>query len=162
VNLLHTPGGDVVLPELVLVGRADGGHLVVNPSRDVWERSELSPDELKSWSFLIAATGQAMLETLSQLDGGCINYWEAGNWSLNDAAEPRGPKNPRQQRRVHMHLLGRSPRATDPAWRWGEAPAFPDYKDRQKNYPPLTESECSAVVLRLTEILTQKYSAHLT
>ena len=48
-----------------------------------------------------------MLATLPQLKGGCINYWEAGNWALHGDADPRGPKTPEAHRRVHLHLLGR-------------------------------------------------------
>src|SRR5689334_16291033 len=116
VTLLTCAGGTLVLPaaNLVLVDRADGGNLVVNPPRTVWERSALAPDELTAWSFLVAAAGQAMLETLPQLDRGCINYWEAGNWALNDAADPPGPKTAPEHRQVHMHLLGRSRFASSP------------------------------------------------
>ncbi|MBK5259805.1 MAG: hypothetical protein JJE51_09445, partial [Thermoanaerobaculia bacterium] len=130
--LFTCSGGSVVLPDarLVFVSREDGGNLIVNPPRPVWERSELTPEELTHWSFLVAATGKAMLDTLPQLEGGCINYWEAGNFALNEAADPPGPKTAPEHRRVHMHLLGRSPRAKHPAWRWGEAPKFPDFADR--------------------------------
>src|SRR6185503_10551912 len=125
-------GGCIVMPdlELVLVDRGDGGNLIVNPPRNVWERSELSAVELSLWSSLVAATGKAMLDVLPQLEGGCINYWEAGNWALNEQAEPRGPKTAREHRRMHLHLLGRSPGATHPAWRWGESPVFPRYAER--------------------------------
>ena len=84
----------MVLPDekLVLVDRSDGGNLIVNPPRDVWERSELTPAELVAWSFLVAATGRAMIDVLPQLEGGCVNYWEAGNWALHHDAEPAGPK----------------------------------------------------------------------
>jgi hypothetical protein len=44
--------------------------------------------------------------------------------------EPIGFKTAPEHRRVHLHLLGRSPRATNPAWRWGEAPLFPLFVDR--------------------------------
>jgi diadenosine tetraphosphate (Ap4A) HIT family hydrolase len=146
--IITAAGGVVTLPDLVLVDRADGGHLIVNPPREVWERSELSNDELAAWSLLVAAAGQAMLEVLPQLSGGCINYWEAGNWSLHPDAEPRGPKTPRQHRRVHMHLLGRSPHSNDPSWQWGEAPRFPEFRERQtwaaKNQR-LTADECAAI-----------------
>ncbi len=57
-----------------------------------WERSELTPAELTQFAFLVSAAGRAMLDVLSQLEGGCINYWEAGNWALNDDAEPKGRK----------------------------------------------------------------------
>lgn len=162
MNLLSCEGGHVVLPDarLVLVSRLDGGHLIVNPPRDVWERSELTPRELTLWSFLIAATGAAMLEVLPQLEGGCINYWEAGNWALNDEAEPRGPKDARSFRRVHMHLLGRSPKAASPAWKWGEAPRFPAFADRfawAADHELLGEDEYRAVVARTQEILEKRY-----
>jgi hypothetical protein len=156
MTLYACAGGSIVLPEVLLVSREDGGNLVVNPPREVWERSELTPEELTQWSFLIAATGRAMLDVLPQLDGGCVNYWEAGNWALNDAAEPHGPKTARENRRVHLHLLGRSPRSP----RWGEAPQFPDFAERlawASAFAPLNEEECRAVVGRAEELLREKY-----
>ncbi len=151
--LFTSAGGSVVLPDLVLIDREDGGHLVIDPPRPVWERSELTPSELTLWSFLIAATGKAMLDELPQLEGGCINYWEAGNWALNDLAEPRGPKSPRDHRRVHMHLFGRSPRASHPAWAWGEAPKFPSFAERYEwaaGFRKLDTAECASIVAALT------------
>lgn len=152
----------MLLPDrgLVLVSRQDGGSLIVNPPRDVWERSELSPAELSAWSALVAATGRAMLDALPQLEGGCINYWEAGNWALNDAAAPHGPKNARAHRRVHLHLLGRSRRATHPSWRWGEAPRFPDFADRHAwaaAFERLTPAECVDIVQRTEARLIEVY-----
>jgi hypothetical protein len=154
-------GGEIVLPALVLVGRGDGGNLIVNPPREVWERSELSAAELTHWSFLVAATGRAMLDVLPVLEDGCINYWEAGNWALNERAEPAGPKWPREHRRVHLHLLGRSRNAADPSWQWGEAPRFPSFEDRAQwaaAFEPLTDDECAAIVKRAEEILAERYA----
>jgi GNAT superfamily N-acetyltransferase len=156
--------GTIVLPPLVLVDRNDGGHLVVTPPRNVWERSELTRDELTQWSCLVAATGRAMIDALPQLADGCINYWEAGNWALNDQATPPGRKHPRQHRVVHMHLLGRSPNASDPSWRWGEAPRFPDFINREAwaaRFNPLTPSECQRVIARAIEWLRGKYGYDL-
>jgi diadenosine tetraphosphate (Ap4A) HIT family hydrolase len=155
-------GGQVVLPAegLVLVDREDGGHLCVNPPREVWERTELTPEELTQWSFLVASSARAMLEALPVLRGGCINYWEAGNWSLNHAAEPKGGKDPRAHRRVHLHLLGRSPTARSASWRWGEAPTFPDFIDRHRwsaGFRRLTAEECGSIVGRLRFALSSKY-----
>jgi len=153
-------GGSVVPPSLVLNDRQDGGHLLVNPPLEVWERSELTPAELTLWSFLVAATGRAMLETLPQLAGGCINYWEAGNWALNEAAPPAGPKNPQAHRRVHLHVLGRSPRAAHPDWAWGESPRFPAFAQSRAwaaAFAPLTAQECAAVGERIATLLTGKY-----
>ena len=160
--LFRCDGGDLVLPDAagVLASRLDGGNLLVNPPRPVWERSELSPFELTHWAMLVAAAGAAMLDALPQLAGGCINYWEAGNWALNDAAEPVGPKTARPFRRMHLHLLGRSRTATSPTWRWGESPRFPDYAQRHdwaKGYERLTARECADVVLRLEDLLVSRY-----
>ena len=160
--LLSCAGGHVALPDrrLVLVSRLDGGHLIVNPPREVWERSELTRAELAAWSALVAATGRAMIDALPQLEGGCINYWEAGNWALNDAAEPKGPKNARDHRKVHLHLLGRSRFATDPSLKWGEAPRFPSFADRYEwaaGFERLTEEECGAIVARARTLLKDVY-----
>jgi hypothetical protein len=160
--LFSCDGGNVVLPnqQRVLVSREDGGHLIVNPPRPVWERSDLSAAELAHWSSLVAATGRAMLDVLPQLNDGCVNYWEAGNWALNERAEPVGPKTAREFRRVHLHLLGRSPSATHLSWRWGEAPIFPRYADRLQwasAFARLTADECSAVVSRAHFLLRDIY-----
>jgi hypothetical protein len=160
-------GGHLALPEkgAALVGREDGGNLLVLPPHEVWERGELTPTELTQWSFLIAAAGQAMLSTLPQLQLGCINYFEAGNWALNFAAEPSGPgsygmKNAPEHRRVHMHLLGRSRNATDPSWQWGEAPKFPDYADREawaSKHKLLSAEECKQIVAEAERVLRGRY-----
>jgi diadenosine tetraphosphate (Ap4A) HIT family hydrolase len=162
LTLLACGGGHVALParDLVLVDRRDGGNLIVNPPREVWERSELTPDELTRWSFLVAATGRAMLDTLPQLALGCINYWEAGNWALNDDAPPAGRKSGPAHRRVHLHLLGRSRDAAHPDWRWGEAPRFPDFARRHewaKGFRRLEPAECEAVVVRAEALLRDVY-----
>ncbi|MGH9635116.1 MAG: hypothetical protein ACRD72_09815, partial [Candidatus Angelobacter sp.] len=66
--LFTCAGGHLALPEkgAALVGREDGGNLLVLPPREVWERGELRPTELTQWSFLVAAAGQAMLRALPQ------------------------------------------------------------------------------------------------
>jgi hypothetical protein len=162
--LFRCAGGEIVLPDpkLVLVDRRDGGNLVVNPPREVWERSELTPEELTQWSFLVAAAGHAMIDALPQLEGGCVNYWDAGNWALNDAAEPAGRKTAKAHRRVHLHLLGRSPLAESPSWRWGEAPGFPDFADRfawTASFARLTPAECVAIVERVDSRLVSVYGS---
>lgn len=161
-KLLSCEGGEIVLPDpgAALIDRADGGNLIVNPVRDVWERSELDAMELMKWSFLVAATGQAMLEVLPQLEGGCINYWEAGNWALNELAEPKGFKTARQFRSVHLHLLGRNPHARNPDLKWGEAPKFPEYADRMDwsgKHELLNVDECGKIIARVKELLVSKY-----
>jgi diadenosine tetraphosphate (Ap4A) HIT family hydrolase len=162
-TLFACRGGALNLPsrELVLVDRRDGGHLVVVPARPVWERSELDRDELFAFSALVAAAGRAMLDSLEQLDGGCVNYWDAGNWALNEAAEPRGPKWPRRDRKLHVHLLGRSRAATRESHRWGEAPRFPDFAQRFEwaaGFERLTGDECARVAERTAALLRERYA----
>jgi len=126
----------------------------------VWERSELTPVELAHFAFLVAAAGRAMIDVLPQLEGGCVNYWEAGNWALNDEAEPRGRKDARTHRRMHLHLLGRSPASTDPAWRWGESPRFPAFAERDSwaaTFDRLTAGECYYLVSRADALLRTTY-----
>jgi hypothetical protein len=161
-QLFACAAGAIVLPvrNLVLVDRRDGGNLIVTPRREVWERSELTAGELTRWSFLVAATGRAMLDVLPVLDGGCVNYWEAGNWALHPDAEPRGPKTGPGSRSVHLHLLGRSRSASSPAYTWGEAPAFPRFHDRHawsSGFERLEPAECRAVIDRAIGLLETKY-----
>jgi diadenosine tetraphosphate (Ap4A) HIT family hydrolase len=161
-TLLRCAGGELALPsaDLLLATRSDGGNLVVHPPRPVWERSELTAQELTRFSFLVAAAGRAMLDALPQLDGGCINYWEAGNWALNDAAEPPGRKRAREFRRMHLHLLGRSPAAANPHWAWGESPRFPAFADRHTwsaGFERLDAGECRAIVARAESLLMDRY-----
>ena len=154
-------GGSVVLPKTVFLDREDGGHLIINPPKTVWERSELPALDLAHWGFLVAAIGRAMIDVLPQLEGGCVNYFEAGNWALNDRAPPRGPKRAPDYRRVHMHVFGRSRTANHPSWRWGEAPRLPDYKDRKHwaaEFAPLEKKECDAIVRRAKTILKERYA----
>ena len=160
--LYKGPGGSVVVPKTVFLDREDGGHLIVNPPRAVWEQSELSAVELAHWCFLVGAVGRAMIDVLPQLDGGCVNYFEAGNWALNDAAPPKGKKKrAREYRRVHMHVFGRSPSAEHASWRWGEAPRLPDYKDRKlwaTGLKPLDAAECAAIIKRARALLKERYA----
>lgn len=162
LTLLTSSGGQLLLPDRasLLVSAPDGGNLVVLPPRPVWERSELSPDELARWGWLVAACGRAMLDVLPQLEGGCLNYWEAGNWALNDAAPPAGRKRAREHRSMHLHLLGRSPNGTDPAWRWGESPRFPDYDQRHTwavTHERLAPEHCRAIVDAAVVLLCERY-----
>jgi diadenosine tetraphosphate (Ap4A) HIT family hydrolase len=160
MSLVSCTGGSLELPSKILCDRVDGGHLVVNPPRAVWERSQLTKQELEAWSVLVAASGRAMLEALPQLNGGCINYWEAGNWALNHAAPPVGPKNTQGTRRVHLHLFGRSRNAHHADWQWGESPMFPTYAESaawSSQFVALTEAECALIASHTRTILREKY-----
>lgn len=161
-SLYSCAGGEIVLPApgAALVDREDGGNLIVNPPRPVWERSALDRDELAAWACLVAATGGAMLAALPQLENGCVNYWEAGNWALHPRADPLGPKWPIDHRRVHLHLLGRSRHAASPDLQWGEAPRFPLFSERLEwaaSHRPLRPDECVAIVAGAVDRLRRQY-----
>jgi hypothetical protein len=160
--LIRTAGGTVALPDpaTIMIDRSDGGQLVVHPPRRVWDRTALTRDELEAWNLLVAAVARAMLDTVPALAGGCLNYWDAGNWALNDAADPPGPKTGPAHRVLHLHLCGRSPQSDDPSWRWGEAPLFPAYTDRlawSHGKWPFTPDESTAIVARAAEVLRTVY-----
>jgi hypothetical protein len=160
--LFSCDGGHLVLPDRasLLVSRENGGNLVVNPPRPVWERSELTPAELTQFAFLVAAAGRAMIDVLPQLAGGCVNYWEAGNWALNDEAEPKGRKDAVAHRSMHLHLLGRSPSSTSASWQWGESPRFPAFAEREswaRDFEALTADECGRIVRRARALLRTTY-----
>src|SRR5258706_1764098 len=160
-TLYKGAGGTVIVPGALFLDREDGGHLIVNPPRKVWERSELGARELVEWSFLVAAAGRAMIDVLPQLEGGCVNYFEAGNWALNPKAKPFGAKSAREHRSMHMHIFGRSPRARHPSWRWGEAPRLPDFADRRRfsaGLRPLDAKECAAIAARVKKLLAERYA----
>jgi diadenosine tetraphosphate (Ap4A) HIT family hydrolase len=160
MTIVTCAGGSLELPSLLLNDRADGGHLVVQPPRPVWDITALDSNELTAFSFLVSAAAQAMLDTLPQLEGGCINYWDAGNWALNEQALPAGPKRGPDARKLHLHLFGRNPRATNPSWMWGESPRFPRFSERlafAALLDPLTEEECSQVGERTIHILRDKF-----
>jgi rubrerythrin len=163
IKIFKCAGGEIILPNknLVLVDAQDGGNLIVNPPREVWERSKLTPFELIHWSFLVAATGRAMLEVLPQLADGCINYWEAGNWALNEQAKPKRIfKTAKEYRRVHLHLLGRNPNSTNEAVKWGEAPMFPAFAERfkwAKRNKRLSADECGKIVQQVKINLLEIY-----
>ncbi|MES2241403.1 MAG: hypothetical protein V4639_00885 [Pseudomonadota bacterium] len=160
-TLVSCAGGTVALPTKPMNHRNDGGHLLVNPPRPVWERSELTPEELARWSCLVAATGRAMLDTLPQLAGGCLNYWEAGNNALNDLAHPPGPKTPQLHRKMHLHVFGRSRRATHPDWFWGEPPQFPKFALSEAwaaQFSRLETEECDAIGERIAVLLATRYA----
>ena len=160
--LFRGAGGTITLPDpkTIMIDRRDGGQLVVHPPRRVWDRTALDATELTQWNFLVAAAAGAMLDTLPQLRDGCVNYWDAGNWALNEAALPVGAKAGPAHRVLHLHVVGRSSHSTDPSWAWGESPFYPQFKDRfawSAGKAPLTAVECGVLVTRLAQLLVEQY-----
>ena len=163
--LFRGAGGTVTLPDpaTTMIDRRDGGQVVIYPARRVWDRTALDATELTQWNFLVAAAAAAMLDGLPQLKGGCINYWDAGNWALHPDAAPAGPKTGVSHRVLHQHLVGRSLHSHDPSWAWGESPFFPPYRDRfawSAGKAALTAEECHGLMMHLVRALRDRYGVH--
>lgn len=162
ITLFSCVGGKLILPSgaTVFIDRRFGGNLILDPARPVWDRTEFSAVELTQWSFLVSAAAKAMLTTLPALKHGCINYWDAGNWALHPDAEPKGAKTGSEHRKLHMHLLGRSPLSEDPNWTWGEAPKFASFANRIEatvRNQRLNQDECRTIVEATGDVLRTKY-----
>ena len=159
--LFSCNGGHLVLPDRasLLVEPRERRQPVVNPPRAVWERSELTPAELTCFAFLVAAAGRAMIDVLPQLEGGCINYWEAGNWALNDEAEPKGARTRGRIARCTC-ICSAEARVDRSGVAWGESPRFPRFADKESwaaAFERLTAGECYQIVSRTDTLLRTTY-----
>jgi hypothetical protein len=143
-----------------MVSRLDGGNLIVLPPREVWDRSELTPAELTQWSFLVAATARAITRRFAAARRRMHQLLGRGQL----AAQPTGGATrseewARAPQAAHAPA-GRSPTATDPSWRWGEAPNFPDFADRHtwaEKFERLNAEECRNIVARAESLLRERY-----
>ncbi len=74
------------------------------------------------------------------------------------------PKTPALHRKMHLHVFGRSPRATHPDWLWGEPPRFPAFvqsEARTRQFTRLEDGEGVALGARIQELLGTRYALGL-
>ena len=93
--LFSNPLVKIVTPVVPLNCLLDGGHLVVEPHRQIADRMHATAEEA---SQLMAATmlaGHALTQVLKVEK---INYQEMGNWGLGKKSAPK----------LHIHVFGRS------------------------------------------------------
>lgn len=134
-----------------LVGRNDGGHIVLNPKNRVKDLQELTPPIAIELMRLLMVVGEAMSTVLNKngVDIGRINYQDNGNWGVFTAAGPY----------QHFHLYGRAISAKQQPY--GQACYFPDKKDQAAFYEhlePLNKTDVMDLNLEITRLLlTDKY-----
>ncbi|HEX8744433.1 MAG TPA: hypothetical protein VF712_14990 [Thermoleophilaceae bacterium] len=89
----------VEMPVEPHVDRADGGHLIISPIREVKDRRSLPPAEAVELMWLSALVAEVMFAVLPSFGVaiGRINYQENGNWGAEDGDPP-----------MHLHLYGRA------------------------------------------------------
>ena len=73
------------------------------------------------------------------------------------------PKTPALHRKMHLHLhvFGRSPRATHPDWLWGEPPRFPNFAQSEawtQQFTRLEDDEGAALGARIQVLLDTRYA----
>jgi len=74
------------------------------------------------------------------------------------------PKTPALHRKMHLHVFGRSPRATHPDWLWGEPPRFPAFVQSEawtRQFTRLEDGEGVALGARIQELLGTRYALGL-
>ncbi|OGM28187.1 hypothetical protein A2801_04105 [Candidatus Woesebacteria bacterium RIFCSPHIGHO2_01_FULL_41_10] len=120
------------------ITRADGGHLVIVPKREIEDRTELTQEEAQELMKLSIAFGKAMKIALNKrgIDIERINYQENGNWV---------PK-------MHLHLYGRARLAK--TQKFGEALHFPKPETGfYDNNVPLDEKDINEIKKEAEKLL---------
>lgn len=135
-----------------LLGRSDGGHIVINPKVRIKDIQQLDAVKAVELMRLLIVVGEAMSTVLKRngVDIGRINYQDNGNWGV---FSPEGPYH-------HFHLYGRAKSAVHQ--KYGQACYFP-HKDEQPEFYEMLETlspkdiaEINAEILKLLSL--SKYS----
>lgn len=135
-----------------LLGRSDGGHLVINPKIRVNDLQQFNAPTAIELMRLIMVVGEAMSTVLNKngVDIGRINYQDNGNWGV---FKPEGPYQ-------HFHLYGRAKSAVQQ--KYGQACYFPHQEDNPEfyeNLEPLNHQDITDLNLEITRLLTtDKYA----
>ena len=135
-----------------LVGRKDGGHVVINPKVRIIDLQQFNPVTAIELMRLLMVVGEAMSTVLTKndIDIGRINYQDNGNWGV---FKPEGHYQ-------HFHLYGRAKNAVQQEY--GQACYFPDKEENPEFYQklePLHEKDISDLNLEIRQILsTDKYA----
>lgn len=137
---------EITTPEHPHVSRSDGGHLIINPTAPVVDRTRLSRAKAIELMKLTMVAGEAMKTVLTQkgIDIGRINYQDNGNW----------------RHELHVHLYGRAHGATIQTY--GHPLAFPPtaqaFKEQMGNLEPLREDDIAELKAEIVSLLgTDKY-----
>jgi len=126
VVLLDLVGVVVALPERPHISIADGGHLVVVPTRHVKDRRDLIEREFLQM-FYGSKLAAGALSVAFGVDW--FNFQENGNWSLGTDGQPH----------LHLHVYGRARAALEQPF--GEALRFPERRQLADWRVPAVEPE---------------------
>lgn len=136
----------IVAPDQPHVGRADGGHLIINPKAPVEDRTQLTAEQAIELVKLTMVAGEAMKTVLSArgIPIGRINYQDNGNWRPE----------------LHVHLYGRARNAR--LQPWGHFLNFPPTKqaflESMGNLEALNADDAAALHAEMERLLaTEKY-----
>ncbi len=94
IELYSTELISISVPKTPLNCQLDGGHLVVEPHRNITDRVDCTEQEAIE---LMAASMLAAKAMYSVLGVEKVNYQEMGNWSLDTV----------QGAKLHIHIFGR-------------------------------------------------------
>jgi len=142
----------VEAPELPLVDREDGGHVVIDPIAKIVDRQQLTPSQAIELMRLTIVTGEAMSNVMKRhgIDIGRINYQDNGNWG---AFKPEGPF-------MHIHLYGRARSAR--VHKYGQACYFPhrdEHPEYYSKFKPLSSDDIRGMKEEITELFKkEKYA----
>ncbi len=135
-----------------LLGRSDGGHIVLNPKVRVGDIQQLDAPKAIELMRLLIVVGEAMSTGLNRngIDIGRINYQDNGNWGVFTSEGPY----------QHFHLYGRAKSAKKQ--KYGQACDFPHKDDHPKFYQglePLNSADISTIKEEIVRLLSlKKYS----
>jgi diadenosine tetraphosphate (Ap4A) HIT family hydrolase len=137
---------EITTPEHPHVSRSDGGHLIINPTKPVEDRTKLSGEKAIELMKLTMVAGEAMKNVLSQkgIEIGRINYQDNGNW----------------RHELHVHLYGRAHGATIQTY--GHPLALPPtpqaFREQMGNLEPLGADDIAELKAEIVRLLgTDKY-----
>jgi len=134
------------------IGREDGGHITITPTKRVLDRQELTAKLAIELMRLTMVAGAAMATVLNKrgVDIGRINYQDNGNWGV---LKHEGPH-------LHIHLYGRAKSAK--IQKYGEACYFPNPEENQeyyRNLKPLERGDIRHIKIEIERLLkTPKYN----
>lgn len=110
-----------------LVGRSDGGHIIIEPKNRIVDLQQLNGKKAIELMRLLMIIGEAMTKVLTknEVDIGRINYQDNGNWGV---FKQEGPYQ-------HFHLYGRAKSAIQQ--KFGDACYFPNKETQPEFYKDL-------------------------
>ncbi len=129
------------------VSRADGGHLVICPKREIVNRWDFDTKRAKELMRLSMIVGEAMIKAMNNrgIPVERLNIHDDGNWAIGTK---EGPK-------FHLHIYGRAKNSIHQ--KRGESLYFPDKKTKfWMKLEPLNAKDIEKIVKQINKISKKK------